>query len=229
MMSTRQAALATIEAESTKTLERMVVSCSQAATPFQSRRLPLLPTPTLTLCEFISMKKTKSCPNFGFHDPSDDEDELALDADCNELDAGFGSMHPCGRSEDDQTLHNFTTLILQNLPRRMSQKILMMHLDAAGLSGCYDYCYLPVDFSNGTSRGFALVNFASPALAAEFIESWSGSQTFCCKGHKKALVVGYSNSQGCAALKSRKRSFRRQRRIRNPEFRPYMTMEPLAN
>mmetsp|Transcript_52254 Transcript_52254/g.162166 ORF Transcript_52254/g.162166 Transcript_52254/m.162166 type:complete len:392 (+) Transcript_52254:120-1295(+) len=63
-----------------------------------------------------------------------------------------------------------TTLILENLPRDITQAEFLAVLDASGFGGCYDFVFLPTSLRSGRSHGNAIVNLTrhsyGQALAA---------------------------------------------------------------
>jgi len=114
-----------------------------------------------------------------------------------------------------------TTVMVQNLPRLFSQKDLMNSLDLQGFEGTYDYCYLPVCFTNGHCRGYAFINFQSPLVASRLLAEWQDAKYLLSRKQKKPLVVTYAETQGLAALLAQP-AMKRMQRVRNVEFRPFV-------
>eukprot|EP00403_Amphidinium_massartii_P005274 CAMPEP_0178381412 /NCGR_PEP_ID=MMETSP0689_2-20121128/5969_1 /TAXON_ID=160604 /ORGANISM="Amphidinium massartii, Strain CS-259" /LENGTH=343 /DNA_ID=CAMNT_0020001593 /DNA_START=37 /DNA_END=1064 /DNA_ORIENTATION=+ len=114
-----------------------------------------------------------------------------------------------------------TTLMLQNLPRAMSQKKLLQFLDKHGLKDLYDFCYAPCCFQTGSSLGYAFVNFLSAEVTREVMRTWSGSKLPWMRGHQKHLEVAYARQQGLTELLSNY-GVSRMQRVRNPGFLPFV-------
>ena len=70
---------------------------------------------------------------------------------------------------------------VQNLPRYFSQLDMLYALDSDGVPGACDFCYMPVDFHNGSSRGYGFLNFRTAEAAAEILKAWDGARHFCSK------------------------------------------------
>jgi len=63
-----------------------------------------------------------------------------------------------------------TTVMIRNIPNRFSQRALVNELESAGLHGCFDFLYIPLDLGTMSNVGYAFVNFTHPAFAARCIE-----------------------------------------------------------
>jgi len=61
-----------------------------------------------------------------------------------------------------------TTVQLRNVPPSFSRSMLLNLLDMQGFRSCYDFIYLPMDFSTQESLGYAFVNFVRVEDAARF-------------------------------------------------------------
>ena len=55
--------------------------------------------------------------------------------------------------------------MIRNLPTSIVQKQLLDDLNRSGFEGLYDFAYMPQSFTTQESKGFAFVNFLSPAMA----------------------------------------------------------------
>lgn len=122
---------------------------------------------------------------------------------------------------DSEATEKPTTVMLQNLPRFFSQLDLMSALADAGMAEAYDFCYMPVAFQNGSSRGYAFINFTEPNDAMKLIVAWNGSRHLCSRLHKKPLLATFSSIQGFDALVAQPQ-MKKLFRIRNPSFRPFI-------
>lgn len=60
-----------------------------------------------------------------------------------------------------------TTLLVRKLGRKSSVKQVMELLDQAGFVAEYDFVYVPRHFSEGSSFGYAILNFIDDVLASE--------------------------------------------------------------
>lgn len=85
-----------------------------------------------------------------------------------------------------------TTLMIQNLPGKITQPELLELFNRAGFVGLYDFCWLP----HG-NKGFAFVNFTSPPAASAFKASWQGKRLIV--HGSKALRVVDAKCQGLEA------------------------------
>lgn len=74
---------------------------------------------------------------------------------------GSGVMHTMPMSDMR------TTLVLSNLPMSLSQVEVQHLLDSRGLRGSYDFLYMPWNFEDHVSVGYALVNFITHAHARD--------------------------------------------------------------
>ncbi|KAJ5825513.1 meiosis protein MEI2 [Penicillium riverlandense] len=70
-----------------------------------------------------------------------------------------------------------TTVMLRNIPNRMTQAILKRILDQTSF-GKFDFMYLRMDFSNGCNVGYAFVNFPDPMDIVEFLDARAGRQWY---------------------------------------------------
>lgn len=95
-----------------------------------------------------------------------------------------------------------TTIMLRNLPNRLSHVDLYEHL-AAACPGEFDFLYVRIDFSNGCNVGYGFVNMISPQSVIGFVESFRG---FRWPGSEKIAEVSYATQQGREALINRFRN-----------------------
>ncbi|KAI5078418.1 hypothetical protein GOP47_0006089 [Adiantum capillus-veneris] len=103
-----------------------------------------------------------------------------------------------------------TTLMIQNIPNKYSQKMLLTMLDqhclqfnsdmgGNELEAAYDFMYLPIDFKNKCNLGYAFVNFTTPQATLGFYKTFHGKawEEF---NSRKICGVAYARLQGRPAL-----------------------------
>jgi len=112
-----------------------------------------------------------------------------------------------------------TTLMIRNLPTQLTQAELLAKMNSTGLAGSYDFCYLPRSFESKENKGYAFVNFVTPDGAREFALTWHRSVIF---GVAHPLNVSAAAMQGLAENRERWETGSRMRRIRNPNFQPFV-------
>jgi len=71
---------------------------------------------------------------------------------------------------------NTLTVMMRNLPNKYSQQMLRDELHKAGFEGLYDFLYLPIDPETQANKGYAFINFTSPAHVWRFKEAFEGKQ-----------------------------------------------------
>lgn len=69
-----------------------------------------------------------------------------------------------------------TTLMIRNVPNGYTRAMLMREMDSLGLSGMYDFVYLPIDRATRWNVGYAFINFVQPDAAEKARVSLSGHQ-----------------------------------------------------
>jgi len=92
-----------------------------------------------------------------------------------------------------------TTVMMRNLPYCYTRQMLIDLLDSKGLSGKYDFIYLPIDFNSKCNVGYAFINFRTAASAQRFIQEFHGTKTkHCLPGFssEKVAEVSYGRVQG---------------------------------
>eukprot|EP00403_Amphidinium_massartii_P015249 CAMPEP_0178428784 /NCGR_PEP_ID=MMETSP0689_2-20121128/30461_1 /TAXON_ID=160604 /ORGANISM="Amphidinium massartii, Strain CS-259" /LENGTH=284 /DNA_ID=CAMNT_0020050577 /DNA_START=46 /DNA_END=900 /DNA_ORIENTATION=+ len=117
-----------------------------------------------------------------------------------------------------------TTLMLQNFPEDCTQQDLMDALEHDGFGKAYNFCYLPASFESGCCRGYAFLNFRTPAAAAKVLSKWQASTYFCGPTYRKPLAVCVAKMQGIDALLAQP-SLKKLARVRNPAFRPFIARD----
>eukprot|EP00928_Gymnodinium_smaydae_P079558 TRINITY_DN6345_c0_g1_i1.p1 TRINITY_DN6345_c0_g1~~TRINITY_DN6345_c0_g1_i1.p1 ORF type:complete len:148 (-),score=26.78 TRINITY_DN6345_c0_g1_i1:997-1440(-) len=113
-------------------------------------------------------------------------------------------------------LESGTTVMVQNLPRDMSQVAFAWGVDGFGFRGLYDFLYMPTCFKSGRSKGYAFVNLLDANLAVSF--------ALVCES--RGIRVSRACVQGHAAIK--KYLHRLTRRVRNTRHLPIFAHGMLA-
>lgn len=76
--------------------------------------------------------------------------------------------------EGPKSIHEFTTVMLRNVPNSYSRNMLLALLDRQGLQGCYDFVYVPMDFLSLSGLGYAFVNFTNNENAGNAMHKFQG-------------------------------------------------------
>ena len=92
-----------------------------------------------------------------------------------------------------------TTLILRNIPAKMTQPQLIELVHTLGFQ--FDFVYLPVDFKTGAGLGYAFINLLNPSSVAAFYHAFHG-RAWTHTNSKKVCQVAYARMQGPDALAS---------------------------
>lgn len=92
-----------------------------------------------------------------------------------------------------------TTAMFRNLPLEYDRTMLLGLLDAEGFAGLYDFVYLPTDFRNNTSFGYAFVNFVTAVEAESFRRRIEGFQRWAVPSDKVAEISWADPLQGLEA------------------------------
>lgn len=87
-----------------------------------------------------------------------------------------------------------TTMMIKNVPTRMTDVALMTFIDAA-VGRSYDFLYLRMDFASEYNVGYGFVNFITPADLLAFAKSRLGTR-WNCYHSDKLCVASYANIQG---------------------------------
>ncbi|CAK0837006.1 unnamed protein product [Prorocentrum cordatum] len=123
-----------------------------------------------------------------------------------------------------------TTVMISNIPMAVAQNDLLDLINRAGFANRYDYAYMPITFEAGTTKGIAFVNFATPRDAREFSKQWNGATLTGAAGastNGAVIEVRASALQGYVE-NTRRWTASRLRRMKNPEFHPFIVPRPAA-
>lgn len=89
-----------------------------------------------------------------------------------------------------------TTVVLKNLPEEYTRSMLLDLLEGQGLSGCYNFVYLPINFGSHTNFGYALVNLVTQDEAERFMALFRGFNDWAVNSLKVADVIWSGKRQG---------------------------------
>jgi len=118
----------------------------------------------------------------------------------------------CGEPLSPEENLDLTSLMICNIPCRITQKQLAAAVDALGFSGKYDFLYAPrARGGSSPSIGYSFINMKSIDDVAPFIATMTG-YTFEGTCSKKSCVVKRARIQG---LNSHKDQFPVNRLRRN--------------
>ena len=115
---------------------------------------------------------------------------------------------------------DMTTLMMRNIPKRCTQRMLMSDVVMTGFGNCVDFVYLPTDISSGRNLGYAFLNFVKPEHAESFRNSFHKKHLSMIRGSRAGLSVGYAIIQGFQANLDNVLKTASVHRIRNPEYMP---------
>jgi hypothetical protein len=90
-----------------------------------------------------------------------------------------------------------TTLMLRNLPNKITQKRLLERMENYRMA--INFLYLPTDFENKCNLGYAFMNFRDGLAAARFALEFDGSRLLGFRKSNKVLAVQPARVQGLAA------------------------------
>lgn len=113
-----------------------------------------------------------------------------------------------------------STVLLQNLPRNVSQVVLAKVIALMGFANKIDFLYAPSEFGTKRGMGLAFVNFSSSADVENFAKVWSQEQPFSAgvKGGRLTRVLPACIQGYDANLATWEKTARQ--RIRNRVHRP---------
>lgn len=89
-----------------------------------------------------------------------------------------------------------TTVVLKNMPEEYTRSMLLDLLEGQGLSGCYDFVYLPINFGSHANFGYALINLVTQDEAERFMALFRGFSGWATDSLKVADVIWSGKRQG---------------------------------
>jgi hypothetical protein len=128
------------------------------------------------------------------------------------------------QAQADALPSKITSLMLRNLPRKITQQDLVDRIHTSGFEGRCDFCYMPRNFNSGENQGHAFVNFVTEEAASDFHKAWHRQRPFRTNKNQPAINISAADLQGLSANLS-KWDNPRMRRVRNPIYKPFM-LEP---
>jgi hypothetical protein len=101
---------------------------------------------------------------------------------------------PQEKAAPDSEYHDDITLMLRNLPNKITQVKLLSRLQSYRQS--IDFLYLPTDFENKCNLGYAFINFIDGAAARRFQQEFNDKKLPGCRRSTKVLAVQPARVQG---------------------------------
>ena len=110
------------------------------------------------------------------------------------------------------------TLILRNVPRKVTQREVLRALCKSGFECQFDFLYMPISLSSGKNMGYVFINFISNVEAGKLWMRWHNQRPFDCCG-SQLLSISIAAVQGLKAnIENWTQS--RSKRVRNPNLCP---------
>ena len=88
-----------------------------------------------------------------------------------------------------------TTVMVRNIPTRLTSLSLIEALREHGFDKTFDFIYSPIDFKTKKNVGYAFINFISPDYKTKFIATFQGLQLKA-NTSQKCLDIISSRRQG---------------------------------
>jgi RNA recognition motif-containing protein len=127
-------------------------------------------------------------------------------------------LRACTESDCQKSV---TTIMIQNFPKTVSQRMLVDDLNRSEFVDAFDFCYVPTDFKTRLNKGFAFVNFSSPAQAESFKRLYDVSRRFGVRDDEASPRYTPAAVQGLDAnVQTLQKG--KMARIRSRDFRPYL-------
>jgi len=126
----------------------------------------------------------------------------------------------CGKDRpiSDNWPANATSVMLRNIPNRYTSEELLAELLCRGFdTQCFNFLYMPMDFSTKRNRGYGFINFTTVDIAVRFVATFHGLPLGRYES-KKVLEITPAKRQGFKA--NVVAYLRKDGRVENPWFRP---------
>jgi len=91
-----------------------------------------------------------------------------------------------------------TTVMVRNLPNRLSQNRMIEELNNLGFNDTFDFLYIPLDLGTMSNVGYAFVNFTHPVWAAKCMQMLPGA-SLTRKSSGKVIATSPAYLQGLEA------------------------------
>jgi len=111
----------------------------------------------------------------------------------------FDRVDPLAEFEARIEQEAITTVMIRNVPNRCSQRALMKELDNIGLSGTFDFVYVPLDLRRLSNVGYAFVNFLNSSDACRCARLLQGHRMRRQAKAGKEVAVSVAQVQGMEA------------------------------
>jgi len=121
--------------------------------------------------------------------------------------------------------HEWTTVMLRNIPNRYTAKMLQGLLDSEGYESRYDFLYLPMDFRNHVNNGYAFVNFVDPVTARQATQSFQGFAQWAFQSRKICEVSWSRPQQGLTQHIERYRNSPVMHELMPNEYKPKLFVQ----
>jgi len=99
-----------------------------------------------------------------------------------------------------------TTVMMCNLPFSYTCDLLIDLLESKGFSKCFDFVYVPINFTEMLGIGYAFVNLTTVEKAEEFRLAFEGFDGWASSFSKTSCAIRWSNCQGLSENISRYRN-----------------------
>jgi hypothetical protein len=166
----------------------------------------------ILLDALTSIKNSTDARIAPFYGPSANEcaDDISIET----------TKPPCIASKREPEVETVTTIMIRNIPRKCTQRMLVADLTDAGFGETFDFVYLPTDISSAKNLGYAFVNFTHPEYASSFREVFHKKHLSSMRGSRTGLSVSPAVIQGFDANVENVMKNASVHRIRNPEYLP---------
>lgn len=98
-----------------------------------------------------------------------------------------------------KSVNTYTTVMFRNLPNDYTRANFLQLLDESGFIGCYDFVYLPIDFTRKAGLGYAFVNMVTPEDAQRAKKDLQGYSNWSVSSQKVLQVTWSTPLQGLNA------------------------------